>query len=180
LRTFIRHAISTLLTFILILPSLRPPDSRRYTYALHALSHALLLAPQNPFIFLQFAETAHTSGDVPLALKMYLVVIDMNDGEGADTIPEGISIRAWWGVKLVSKPFATLSQRCSRGLLQCTRRLISSSPQASLSNTPIPENLNLIDELATERILTAYSGERGAQTRSLISNWMSSMEHSAK
>ena len=76
----------------------------RYTYALHALSHALLLAPQNPFIFLQFAETAYTSGDIPLALKMYLVVIDMNDGEGADTIPQGLSIRAWWGVKLVSQP----------------------------------------------------------------------------
>ena len=80
-----------------------PPDlPYRYTYALQALSHALLLAPQNSFIFLQFAETAYTSGDLPLALKMYLVVIDMNDGEGADIIPQGLSIRAWWGVKLVS------------------------------------------------------------------------------
>ena len=72
----------------------------RYTHALQALSHALLLSPQNPFTFLQFAETAYSSGDVPLALKMFLVVIDMSEEE-ADAIPLGISIRAWWGVKLV-------------------------------------------------------------------------------
>ena len=72
----------------------------RYTYALQALSHALLLSPQNPFTFLQFAETAYSSGDVPLALKMFLLVIDMSEEE-ADAIPLGISIRTWWGIKLV-------------------------------------------------------------------------------
>lgn len=72
----------------------------RYTYALQALSHVLLLSPQNPFSFLQFAETAYSSGDVPLALKMFLVVVDMSEEE-AGVIPLGISIRAWWGVKLV-------------------------------------------------------------------------------
>jgi hypothetical protein len=74
----------------------------RYTNALQALSHALLLTPQNPFTFLQFAETAYSSGDIPLALKMFLVVIDMNEGEDEDAIPLGISVRAWWGTKLVS------------------------------------------------------------------------------
>lgn len=73
----------------------------RYTYALQALSHALLLTPQNPFTFLQFAETAYSAGDIPLALKMFLVVIDMNESEDEDAIPLGISVRAWWGTKLV-------------------------------------------------------------------------------
>lgn len=77
-------------------------QSRRYPSSLQALSHALLLSPQNPFTFLQFAETAYTSGDLPLALKMYLVAIEMNDSEDADAIPLGISVRAWWGAKLVS------------------------------------------------------------------------------
>jgi len=72
----------------------------RYTLALQALSHALLLSPQNPFTFLQFAETAYSSVDVPLALKMFLVVIDMSEEE-VNAIPLGISIRAWWGTKLV-------------------------------------------------------------------------------
>lgn len=77
----------------------------RYTSALQALSHALLLTPQNPFTFLQFAETAYTAGDIPLALKMFLVVIDMNENEDEDTIPLGISVRAWWGTKLVRTCF---------------------------------------------------------------------------
>lgn len=73
----------------------------RYTHALQALSHALLLAPQNPFTFLQFAETAYTSGDVPLAFKMFLCVIDMDDHDEILSVPGGICTRAWWGVKLV-------------------------------------------------------------------------------
>ncbi|KAF8902585.1 hypothetical protein CPB84DRAFT_1775740 [Gymnopilus junonius] len=128
----------------------------QYHSALQALSHALLLTPQNPFTFLQFAETAYTSGDVPLALKMFLVVIDMNESEDEDTIPLGISVRAWWGTKL------------------CSRQLVSSpSTYTSDSNTPVPKNIKLIDELATERVLTAYSGEQGIQARGLVSKWMS-------
>ena len=65
----------------------------RYTYALQALSHALLLSPQNPFTFLQFAETAYLSGDVSLALRMFSVIIDMSEDD-VDAIPLGISIRA--------------------------------------------------------------------------------------
>jgi tetratricopeptide (TPR) repeat protein len=127
----------------------------QYTSALQALSHALLLTPQNPFTFLQFAETAYTAGDLPLALKMFLVVIDMNENEDEDTIPLGISVRAWWGTKL------------------CTRQLVISSNNVSESNTPVPKNIKLIDELATERVLTAYSGEKGIQARNLVSKWMS-------
>ncbi|KJA25320.1 hypothetical protein HYPSUDRAFT_76058 [Hypholoma sublateritium FD-334 SS-4] len=128
----------------------------QYTYALQALSHALLLTPQNPFTFLQFAETAYSAGDMPLALKMFLVVIDMNESEDEDAIPLGISVRAWWGTKL------------------CTRQLVASSAtHNSQSNTSVPKNIKLVDELATERVLTAYSGEQGIQTRNLVSKWMS-------
>ena len=75
----------------------------RYTSALQSLSHALLLSPQNPFTVLQFAETAFSAGDVPLALKMFLVVIDMDDESAALEPPRGFSIRAWFGIKLVCK-----------------------------------------------------------------------------
>lgn len=79
----------------------------RYAYALQSLSHALLLAPQNPFHFLQFAETAYLALDIPLSLKMYLQVVDMTDDDDEDlapidSIPTGITLRAWLGVKLVS------------------------------------------------------------------------------
>jgi len=86
----------------------------RYTSALQALSHALLLSPQNPFTFLQFAETAYTAGDLPLALKMFLVVIDMGERDlPKDEPPTAINVRAWLGVKLVSDAsWSTSSSPC--------------------------------------------------------------------
>ena len=79
---------------------------QQYTYALQALSHALLLSPQNPSYFLQFAETAYLAEDVPLALKTFLQTVDMTDDDDgdlapSDSIPMGITLRAWFGVKLV-------------------------------------------------------------------------------
>jgi len=132
----------------------------QYTSALQALSHALLLAPTNIFTFLQFAETAYSAGDIPLALKNFLIVIDMNDSDVSapqDQSPTGICVRAWWGVKL------------------CARRLLYPSAGTSVesaSKTAIPKNIKLIDQLATERVLTAYSSERGIHNRDVVSRWM--------
>jgi hypothetical protein len=145
----------------------------RYTHALQALSHSLLLAPQNPFVFLQFAETAYTSGDIPLALKMFLVVLDMNETDDIHSAPEGISTRAWWGVKLVRGPSVPYLLIKRLRVLQCTRQLLSPFSPLSPSVTPIPENVNLIDELATEQLLKAYGGATGARARKHVSNWMS-------
>ncbi|KAJ8475441.1 hypothetical protein ONZ51_g6543 [Trametes cubensis] len=120
---------------------------QQYTYALQSLSHALLLAPQNPSYFLQFAETAYLAEDIPLALKMFLQTVDMTDDDDgdiapSDTIPTGITLRAWFGVKL------------------CTRKLITEPRAAtsSTSHTPAPTtaNLSALDNLSTERLRTAY------------------------
>ena len=63
----------------------------------------MLLVPQNPFYVLQAAETAYTAGDVPLAIRLYLTAVDKSDADDApaDSIPEGVTVRAWYGVKLV-------------------------------------------------------------------------------
>ncbi|KAJ7701759.1 TPR-like protein [Mycena rosella] len=130
----------------------------QYILALQALSHALLLAPQNPFYVLQFAETAYTAGDLPLALKTFLVAVDMceRDLDSPEEKPAvGISVRAWLGVKL------------------CSRRLMSNS-SPSASNTAIPKSLNLIEELATERVLSAYSKGAGKvpQGKDVVVGWI--------
>ncbi|KAF9467711.1 hypothetical protein BDZ94DRAFT_1248851 [Collybia nuda] len=126
----------------------------QYTSALQALSHALALAPQNPFTVLQFAETAYTAGDLPLALKMFLLVVDMGERDlGTDDPPVGINIRGWFGVKL------------------CSRQLVAQPNSPSASNTPISKNLKKIDELATERVLVAYRGNRDTGARQ-VSDWM--------
>ncbi|OCH94632.1 TPR-like protein [Obba rivulosa] len=119
----------------------------QYTHALQSLSHALLLAPQNPFYFLQFAETAYLAADIPLATKMFLTAIDMTDDDDADvplrdTIPTGITLRAWYGVKLCTHKFITDPRAAS----------------ASASDTPGPSaaTLSQLDDLSRERLRTAY------------------------
>ncbi|KAJ7177956.1 hypothetical protein C8R46DRAFT_889118 [Mycena filopes] len=135
----------------------------QYSPALQALSHVLLLSPQNPFYVLQFAETAYTAGDLPLALKTFLVVVDMCDRDldsPSQKPAVGISVRAWLGIKLSS------------------RRLMISSSQ-SASNTPVPKSLNLIEELATERVLAVYTtlgtvnrGGRPAEGKDVVVSWI--------
>jgi len=139
----------------------------QYTYALQSLSHVLLLAPQNPFYVLQAAETAYTAGDIPMSIKMFLTTVDMTDADDsvalADSTPTGITVRAWYGVKL-----------CARRLMKEPRLSTSSASQ-----TPAPKNLNLIDELATERLRVAYSsaGKKGdiAQGRDELFAWAASI-----
>lgn len=138
----------------------------QYDYSLQALSHTLLLAPQNPVYVLQSAETAYTAGDLPLSLKMFLMVVDMTDGDEteflAESTPLGITVRAWYGVKL------------------CARRM-SENPRvvtASASDASPPKHLGLLDELATERLRVAYSsaGQKGdiAQGRGIVFSWVAS------
>ncbi|CCL99072.1 uncharacterized protein FIBRA_01084 [Fibroporia radiculosa] len=125
---------------------------QQYTYALQSISHALLLAPQNPFHFLHFAETAYLANDIPLSLKMFLVAVDMTDDDDGpvppqDSIPAGLTLRAWYGVKLCTRRFAT------------EPRLLSSS--ASHTAAPDAITLSNVDELSTERLRTAYMNMKG-------------------
>ncbi|KAI0772768.1 TPR-like protein [Trametes elegans] len=125
---------------------------QQYTYALQSLSHALLLSPQNPSYFLQFAETAYLAEDIPLSLKMFLQTVDMTDEDDGDmapgdSIPTGITLRAWFGVKL------------------CTRKLITEpragTSSASQTSAPSTANLSALDNLSTERLRTAYLDIKG-------------------
>jgi len=112
-----------------------------YPQSLSSLSHVLLLIPQNPFYVLQAAETAYTALDIPLALKFFLRSVEM--------VPEGgPSTRGWYGVKL-----------CARRLLSSLPTSLDAAARTSGSETPLPSthHLALLDQLATERLLAAYS-----------------------
>ena len=63
----------------------------------------MLLAPQNPFYVLEFAEIAYASGDIPLAIKTFLIAVDMTDDEDAPitSYQTDVTLRAWYGVKSV-------------------------------------------------------------------------------
>lgn len=95
-------------------PSLANPSSvtviltsrDRYASALQSLSHVLLLTPQNPFYVLQAAETAYTAQDIPLAMRFFLMAIDMAEDDNHAVVPrpppKDFTLRAWYGVELVS------------------------------------------------------------------------------
>ncbi|KAF8578835.1 TPR-like protein [Ramaria rubella] len=127
-----------------------------YTLSLQALTHVLLLASQNPFYVLRFAETAYTAADVPLALKTFLRIIDMDEPGSTEG---NAAKRAWWGVKLT------------------TTRLLASPNAPSDSQTSIPstEHLKLLDELATERLAESYrttSADPQVQGRDVALKWL--------
>ncbi|OAX34477.1 TPR-like protein [Rhizopogon vinicolor AM-OR11-026] len=135
----------------------------QYEHSLQALTHVLLLTPQNPFYMLQAAETAYTAEDFPLAIKMFLTVVDMTDGDDSEQLlqestPLGITVRAWFGVKL------------------CARRIAQNTNMKSPSNTSLPKKVELLDELATERLRVAYSssGQKGeiAKGRQEVFAWV--------
>ncbi|KAG1793072.1 TPR-like protein [Suillus plorans] len=135
----------------------------QYDHSFQALSHVLLLTPQNPFYVLQAAETAYTSEDFSLAIKMFLTVVDMTDADDSEQLlqestPLGITVRAWFGVKL------------------CARRIAQNANLKSSSNTSAPKNLELLDELAAERLRVAYSssGQKGeiAKGRQEVFAWV--------
>ncbi|KAH7101689.1 TPR-like protein [Auriculariales sp. MPI-PUGE-AT-0066] len=120
----------------------------QYANALQSISHALLLAPHNPYYVLQAAETAYTAGDIPLAARYYLRAVEMLDGDAS-------ARRAWFGVKLTA------------------RRLHNDhSASHSASDTEPPQHLQELELLATERLSAAYVAAPSKATWSVVERWL--------
>ncbi|KAH9968059.1 TPR-like protein [Russula dissimulans] len=132
----------------------------QYTSALQSLSHVLLLTPQNPFYVLQAAETAYTAKDIPLAIRFFLMVVEMTGDDNGDAKPPppptGITVRAWYGVEL------------SAARLEANPSLGTSSP----SNTRAPEHPSQLRQLARDVINSAQVDRQDAESRA-SSTWLS-------
>lgn len=81
-----------------------------YAQALAALAHAVVLAPSDPWVALKYAETAYTAGEVVLACKEFLRVVEMSteeeEGEEGGRVRgqlKGAARRAAMGAKLVRR-----------------------------------------------------------------------------
>lgn len=84
----------------------------------------MVLAPQNPFYVLQFAENASKTDDSALALKMYLRAVEMIEDDedgGFHHDDNDIARRAWSGVDLVSHISSKGSFYPSSGLRPLSR-----------------------------------------------------------
>ncbi|GAA5859303.1 hypothetical protein JCM1840_004553 [Sporobolomyces johnsonii] len=125
-----------------------------YPQSLSALSHPLLLHPQNPFLLLQHAETAYTAGDIPLAYKEFLRVVEMSTDEGEQGL-KGAARRAAMGAKL------------------CIPRLRDPSTLPTLISDPLlaPQHLDKIELLLTKLLLGAYEVE-GAAAAGAMRMWV--------
>ncbi|KAM0746325.1 hypothetical protein T439DRAFT_384076 [Meredithblackwellia eburnea MCA 4105] len=121
-----------------------------YPQSLSALSHLILLAPQNPYYLLRHAETAYTVGDFPLAYKEFLRVVEMSDGAQGKG---GVGRRAAIGVKL------TIARLEARG---------SDVADPVLK----PQKLKEIDLLVSKLILDAYSNTPEAKSADVTRKWI--------
>jgi len=79
----------------------------KYAQAVFALEELVLLAPQNSFYLLKYAETLYTAGDVAHAYKIYLRILELGEGNLApdsghkmDRV-KGPWVRTLWGLKMV-------------------------------------------------------------------------------
>jgi tetratricopeptide (TPR) repeat protein len=167
-------SIPTIQTFTIIITN--HYTFYRYTSALQSLSHVLLLTPQNPFYVLQAAETAYTAGDIPLSIRMFLMAVDMTDADDsvalADSTPTGITVRAWYGVKLVSSLLICSTRYSSlryASVLVCTSAFERHSvvELVGISNTCTPKlkpHRRACDRAVTCRLFERWE-ERGNCSR---------------
>ncbi|KAI0299385.1 TPR-like protein [Multifurca ochricompacta] len=162
----IEHAVEELSKFVdtfytdveawLELADLYASHHHRYTLALQSLSHVLLLAPQNPFYVLQAAETAYTAEDIPLAIRFFLMTIEMTgNGDEEPPVPTGITVRAWYGIEL------------SAARLEADPKLATSSP----SETRPLEYMGQLRQLAQDVLKAAQADQQGAESQA-SSTWL--------
>ncbi|GAA6006604.1 tetratricopeptide repeat protein [Rhodotorula paludigena] len=123
-----------------------------YPQALSALAHALVLAPNDPWVALKYAETVYTAGDVHTAWKEFCRVVEMSTEEGDATPLQGAARRAAMGAKL------------------CLPRLRAlPSPSDPLL---APAKLDALDLVFSSLLLDAYSKTEGAVGAGVVRKWI--------
>lgn len=119
------------------------------------MEELILLAPHNSFFALQYAETLATAGDLNLAYKQYLRVLEMCGGaefNAKEATRQGPWTRALWGLKSVTTKLLTTSPTPTKGAKAAGNS--SNGGQAEK-----PEKVEAIDALVTDLLLNkAYTG----------------------
>ncbi|KAJ2341685.1 tetratricopeptide repeat domain-containing protein, partial [Coemansia sp. RSA 2671] len=114
-----------------------------YSQAAFCLEEVILLQPANHFFHLQYAELQYTMGNLDLALKEYLRVVELSTD----------NVRGFYGVKLTAD------------------RLMAETKAAKKENVPQPATLGRLSELATERLVSAYN-RAGDTPKRTAENWL--------
>ena len=114
----------------------------KYPQAAFALEELLLLAPQNAFYLLKYAEVLYTMGELVKAYKLYLRILELGNGNLSPSSTrvvdrvQGPWVRALWGLKM------------------CASKLLSSKAMATSDDSSIKaERVEELDTLATKLLL---------------------------
>lgn len=143
------------------------PFLHRYPQAAHALEELLILVPHNTFYVLQYAELLATQGELALAYKEYLRVLEMCEGKSAsndvqdqDDCRQGPFARALWGLKLVtSKLRAGTTASASGGSYAQQRKGGKNAAATSEQPELKPQKLDAVDAMVTDLLLNqVYKG----------------------
>ncbi|GAA6057249.1 hypothetical protein JCM3770_003822 [Rhodotorula araucariae] len=129
-------------------------DLGLYAQALAALAHAVVLAPGDAWVALKHAETAYTAGDVQLAWKGFLRVVEMSTEEGDERPLKGAARRAAMGAKL------------------CIPRLRALRPAKDGDPLLVATKVDEVEVVLTRLLVEAYQQTPGAVGAGVVSGWL--------
>ncbi|KAJ1966280.1 tetratricopeptide repeat domain-containing protein [Dipsacomyces acuminosporus] len=123
-----------------------------YHQAAFCLEEVILQQPANYYFHLQYAEIQYTMGNLDVALKEYLRVVELSTD----------NVRGFYGVKLTADRILELMKsKPKRGQQQPLR----------FENIPQQATLERLSQLATERLVSSYNGA-GEACRKVAEAWL--------
>ncbi|KAJ1767921.1 tetratricopeptide repeat domain-containing protein [Coemansia sp. RSA 1813] len=125
-------------------------DQHLYSQAAFCVEEVILQQPANHYFHLCYAEISYTMGNLDIALKEYLRVVELSTD----------NVRGFYGVKLTADRILDISSRASG-------KSKGSSHQFKIDNAPQKATLERLSQLATERLLAIYSGSSNAMKKTL-------------
>ncbi|KAJ2452390.1 tetratricopeptide repeat domain-containing protein [Coemansia sp. RSA 2336] len=124
-------------------------NAHMYPQAAFCLEEVILQQPANHYFHLCYAEVNYTMGNLALALKEFLRVVELSTD----------NVRGFYGVKLVSDRIRAL------------RELPKKEQPPGIVGAPQPATLDRLSQLATERLAAAYSSANDV-CRKTAESWL--------
>ncbi|KAJ2355174.1 tetratricopeptide repeat domain-containing protein [Coemansia erecta] len=106
-----------------------------FTQAAFCMEEVILQQPANYYFHLCYAEINYAMGNLDLALKEYLRVVELSTD----------NVRGFYGIKLVADRIRDLQTKPKR------------DQNARIDGAPQPATLERLSQLATERLVNAYN-----------------------
>ncbi|KAJ2657237.1 tetratricopeptide repeat domain-containing protein [Coemansia sp. RSA 1200] len=125
-------------------------DQHLYSQAAFCIEEVILQQPANHYFHLCYAEISYTMGNLDVALKEYLRVVELSTD----------NVRGFYGVKLTADRILDITSSRGSGKSKGPSHL-------KVENAPQKAMLERLSQLAAERLLAIYSGSGDAMKKTL-------------